>query len=194
MATELRIRRGTTAENDAFTGAEGELTFDTERKELRIHDGETEGGIVIAMTNAGQPAEFSEMPVVDGNPIVARGSNSDGEFTIWADGSAQANARITIDQDGPFSNDSRLSGEWTYPIEFSPTLQSPAVSVSPPFHSGSRLVGCSRTEVISWGPSGASAEPTETGISFSIFFNSGTVDTTEARVEGNNLVAVGRVF
>ena len=86
MATELRIRRGTTAENDAFTGAEGELTFDTERKELRIHDGETEGGIVVAMTNAGQPAEFSEMPEVDGNPIVARGSNSDGEFTVWADG------------------------------------------------------------------------------------------------------------
>lgn len=30
--------------------------------------------------------DFETMPLVDGNPIVARGSNSDGKFTIWADG------------------------------------------------------------------------------------------------------------
>ena len=29
---------------------------------------------------------FTEMPEVDGNPIVARGSNSDGDWTAWADG------------------------------------------------------------------------------------------------------------
>jgi microcystin-dependent protein len=46
----LQIYRGTTAQNDAFTGAQGELTMDTSRKEIRIHDGSTAGGNVIGLT------------------------------------------------------------------------------------------------------------------------------------------------
>lgn len=46
----LQIYRGTTAQNDAFTGAQGELTMDTARKEIRIHDGSTAGGNVIGLT------------------------------------------------------------------------------------------------------------------------------------------------
>lgn len=48
MATRLQIRQGTNTENDNFTGAPGELTFDTTNKEIRIHDGTTQGGITIA--------------------------------------------------------------------------------------------------------------------------------------------------
>ena len=44
MSGQLQLRRGSTAENDAFTGVEGELTYDTVKKELRIHDGVTQGG------------------------------------------------------------------------------------------------------------------------------------------------------
>lgn len=47
MAKQWQIRRGTTAENNEFTGAIGEITMDTEKKQLRIHDGETLGGIEI---------------------------------------------------------------------------------------------------------------------------------------------------
>ena len=47
MATQLQLRRGTTAENDAFTGAVGELTMDTDTNGLRIHDGSTVGGFDI---------------------------------------------------------------------------------------------------------------------------------------------------
>lgn len=43
-ATQLQLRRGTTAENDAFTGAQGELTYDSEENNIRIHDGQTAGG------------------------------------------------------------------------------------------------------------------------------------------------------
>ena len=46
----LQIYRGTTAQNDAFTGAQGELTMDTARKEIRIHDGSTVGGNVVGLT------------------------------------------------------------------------------------------------------------------------------------------------
>lgn len=44
MSTQLRLRRGTHAEHATFTGAEGELTFVTDDKALRIHDGGTVGG------------------------------------------------------------------------------------------------------------------------------------------------------
>lgn len=47
VATQVKRRRGTTAENDAFTGAEGEITVDTEKHELRVHDGMTQGGFKI---------------------------------------------------------------------------------------------------------------------------------------------------
>lgn len=39
VATQVKRRRGTTAENDAFAGAEGEITVDLTNKELRVHDG-----------------------------------------------------------------------------------------------------------------------------------------------------------
>lgn len=47
VATQVKRRRGTTAENDAFTGAEGEITVDTTTHELRVHDGSTVGGHTI---------------------------------------------------------------------------------------------------------------------------------------------------
>lgn len=48
MTIALKLRRGTTAENDAFTGQEGELTYDTKAKQLRVHDGSTPGGAKVA--------------------------------------------------------------------------------------------------------------------------------------------------
>ena len=47
MAKQIQLRRGTTAENNAFKGALGELTYDTEKKQLRVHDGFTVGGKAI---------------------------------------------------------------------------------------------------------------------------------------------------
>jgi hypothetical protein len=52
MATQVQIRRGTAAENDAFTGAAGELTYDTTNKRVRIHDGGTAGGFEIVTEDA----------------------------------------------------------------------------------------------------------------------------------------------
>lgn len=47
MATQLQLRKGTKAQNDAFVGAEGEVTYDTQTQGLRIHDGTTQGGHMI---------------------------------------------------------------------------------------------------------------------------------------------------
>lgn len=51
MTRKLQILRGTTAQNNAYTGAVGELTMDTDRNEVRIHDGQTVGGIKISDRN-----------------------------------------------------------------------------------------------------------------------------------------------
>jgi len=47
MSRKLRLKRGTTAQNAAYLGAEGEVTYDTQAKSLVIHDGVTTGGIPV---------------------------------------------------------------------------------------------------------------------------------------------------
>lgn len=55
MATQVQFRRGTTTQNNAFTGAAGEITYDTDIKTLRLHDGLTQGGgAIVATTQATQ--------------------------------------------------------------------------------------------------------------------------------------------
>lgn len=44
MADQLQLRGGTTAENNAFTGAPREVTVDVEKRTLVVHDGATPGG------------------------------------------------------------------------------------------------------------------------------------------------------
>jgi hypothetical protein len=45
MATQLQFRRGTTAQTIIFTGATGEVTVDTTKGVVVVHDGTTVGGI-----------------------------------------------------------------------------------------------------------------------------------------------------
>lgn len=40
----VQLRRGTTAQNNAFRGVEGEITVDTETKSIRVHDGNNNAG------------------------------------------------------------------------------------------------------------------------------------------------------
>jgi len=47
MAIQVQLRRGTAAQNNAFTGAIGEVSFDTTNNQLRVHDGSTAGGFKI---------------------------------------------------------------------------------------------------------------------------------------------------
>jgi hypothetical protein len=47
----IQLRRGTTAENNAFTGAVGEITVNTSSNSIRVHDGETLGGSETARSD-----------------------------------------------------------------------------------------------------------------------------------------------
>ena len=48
MAVQLQLRQGTTTEHNTFTGAVGEVTVDTDKKTVVVHDGTTVGGTVLA--------------------------------------------------------------------------------------------------------------------------------------------------
>jgi lipopolysaccharide export system protein LptA len=54
MPTQVQFRRGTTTQNNAFTGAAGELSVDTTLNTLRIHDGSIAGGVALVNLTAAQ--------------------------------------------------------------------------------------------------------------------------------------------
>jgi len=48
MATQVQLRRGNNASHLTFTGVEGEVTIDTDKDTLVVHDGSTAGGTPLA--------------------------------------------------------------------------------------------------------------------------------------------------
>lgn len=52
MATILQLRRGTTTQHSTFTGAVGEVTVDTTKDTVVVHDGSTVGGFPLAKESA----------------------------------------------------------------------------------------------------------------------------------------------
>lgn len=76
MSRVLQIRRGTTAENDNFTGMAGEITFDSTAKTVRVHDGSTLGGFALARVDEipepGAEFDITTVPDTTWSEIVAR--------------------------------------------------------------------------------------------------------------------------
>ena len=54
MATRLQLRKGTTVEHSTFVGADGEVTVDTTKKALVLHDGVTAGGKPLPTLESGK--------------------------------------------------------------------------------------------------------------------------------------------
>ena len=90
MAKRVQLIRDATAGADTFTGLTGEITVDTTKKELRLHDGLTAGGIPIARSDL---ANVSAATVsTDGKMAAADKSKLDSvESGATAD---QSNAEI----------------------------------------------------------------------------------------------------
>lgn len=44
MATRIKFRRGTTAQHASFTGAAAEITVNSSKDTVVVHDGSTQGG------------------------------------------------------------------------------------------------------------------------------------------------------
>lgn len=64
MSVQVQRRGGTTAEHSTFVGASREITVDTKKKTLVVHDGKTKGGFPLAredLTNVGAQALFDKI-------------------------------------------------------------------------------------------------------------------------------------
>ena len=101
MATQVQFRRGTTGEHSAFTGAVGEVTVDTEKKTVCIHDASQVGGFPLLRedftnSNLALGSLSSCALKFAGDPdtgIISPGAN---QLTLVTGGFA----RLTIDSSG----------------------------------------------------------------------------------------------
>ena len=60
MARIIQWKRGTTAQNDEYTGKPREITVDTQKRTIRVHDGSKPGGHEL-LRLADVPAELSDL-------------------------------------------------------------------------------------------------------------------------------------
>jgi len=136
MPTTVKFRRGTTAQNDAFTGAAGELSVDTTLDQLRVHDGSTAGGFKVArqtdVDDLDTLISSSETTVAsDANTSIDSVSTSTADGVTWeivaTDGSSTFNKTTVV-----AVNDGSSGVDYTeYGTMFSSTdLASYSVTVS----------------------------------------------------------------
>jgi hypothetical protein len=99
MPKQVRLRRGTTAQHVTFTGADGEVTFDTDKKCLVAHDGVTAGGKPLTGFVALTPANPANVQHLVGCLSVEGASDDDPVFSIPAgsDRSVEIGCRTRID-------------------------------------------------------------------------------------------------
>lgn len=72
MATQIQWRKGTTAQHSTFTGALGEVTVDTDKDTLVVHDSSTVGGFPLA--KEASLTSHSGNPLIHVNSATASGT------------------------------------------------------------------------------------------------------------------------
>ena len=71
MATQLQIRRGTAAQVAAFTGAEGEIVYNSTNDSLHTNDGATAGGFELARADLNNVLDADLNAALTGNTLSA---------------------------------------------------------------------------------------------------------------------------
>lgn len=108
MPTQVQFRRGTSAQNNSFTGAAGELSIDSDNNTIRVHDGSTSGGHAVAkrdlsnISNVGVVTATSAI-IGSGVTITSGGLNITGVVTATSfrgDGSQLTGIDATVIQTG----------------------------------------------------------------------------------------------
>ena len=82
MAIAVQIRRGTSSQNNSFTGAVGELVYTTDTKDLYVHDGSTAGGTVVgggAASIADGSITYAKIQDIASNNVLLGNDNGAGQ-------------------------------------------------------------------------------------------------------------------
>ena len=101
MATILQLRRGTTVQHSTFTGAEGEVTVNTTKDTVVVHDGTTVGGFELVslaatqtLTNKTLTSPTLTTPAL-GTPASGVLTNATGTASGLTAGNVTTNANLT---------------------------------------------------------------------------------------------------
>ena len=107
-AYAIQFRRGTTTQHNSFTGLLGEVTVDTDKKTLVVHDGSTTGGFPLAREGAASTAStgtFTSNVTVGGTFNVTSTSTFNDDVAIVGDlgmtGHIIPSANVTYDLGSP---------------------------------------------------------------------------------------------
>ena len=105
MATQIQWRRGNTAQTATFTGAVAEITVDTDKKTIVVHDGTTSGGIPLALESSLSANSISVIAAFAkanaANVLAQAGSTLANTANTTADAAfAKANAANALAQAG----------------------------------------------------------------------------------------------
>lgn len=89
MANQIQIRGGTTAEHATFTGAVREITVDTDKDTVVVHDGTTAGGHpLVKAADMSTKAELAGSATQDFSANTMNTTTLDlGDWTITQNGS-----------------------------------------------------------------------------------------------------------
>ena len=101
MATILQLRRGTSTQHASFTGAVGEVTVDTTKATLVVHDGSTAGGSPLAT----ESYVTSQIQTKDNSDEITEGSTNLYFTNARARGAVSAGTGLSYNSTtGVFSN------------------------------------------------------------------------------------------
>jgi len=77
MSTQIQLRRGTTSDHSTFTGAVGEVTVDTDKDTVVVHDGSTVGGHPLVKESA-----LGTLATQDADDVAITGGSITGINTL----------------------------------------------------------------------------------------------------------------
>jgi len=189
MAKLLKLRRGNTSQHSSFTGAEGEVTVNTDKDTLVVHDGSTAGGHELLRTDLSNApagvidnADISSSAAIAGTKI----SPDFGSQNITTTGTATCKTLLTVNSiataaTGTASEMARIDLGNSH---YSSAGAEPKIKL---WTNGSEHMG--------FGISGNQLNYITTNTSYDHVFYGGNDGTTELlRIEGDsNIVSTGNI-
>ena len=135
MAKLLKLRRGTTSQHSSFTGAEGEVTVDTTKDTIVVHDGSTAGGVPLAK----EAGNIASATLATSVTVSANNSTDETVYPVFVDGAtgtqgAETDTGFTYN---PNSGNLTIGGEidaatgdFSGDVDVDGTLEADAITVN----------------------------------------------------------------